>query len=305
MEKEELINLVKKYAKEDVPIIDKSEVTWARGGKTQSFIGQGGFGKVYHINYNGQEAVLKTISLLKAEESDIMLIIDEAKSLKKAYCYTHYIPQFHGIYRGRTKIGLIMNFIKGAPFIDIYKTLDDKMKVKILINVCKALKSIHDNKLIHRDLKPDNIICNIDNPSEPEAFIIDFGLCKIAKNTKTRTASAKGTPQYKAPELFDGENELVDSPDEKNIEISYKVDIWAFGAMISEVFSGVIPWSQRTTNWLHIESLLLEKEEFPIPESINEERIREIIKNCTNLDPDKRPSDDEILKHLEDILLSI
>jgi len=292
-----------KHAKDVAIIIEKSEVSLARGSKDDSHLGTGGFGKVYVCKYKGEEVVLKKISLMKAKESDIKMIIDEVISMNKAYKITQKIPKFLGIYKGKTKIGLVMEFIKGSTFLKLYKTINDSAKVKILIQITEILKTIHADKLIHRDLKPENIMVNMANPDSPIAYLIDFGLCKIAKNTRTRTGSAKGTSQYKGPELFDEELELAgDETDDKNIKISYKVDIWALGAMISEVFSGVIPWSQKSTSWLHIETMLSQKEVFPIPAEIKDDKIVKLVKRCVDVEPDQRPTDAEVIDELNLIL---
>ena len=293
-----IMETVFKYAKQiDSIIIDKSELTHARGNKTDSFLGKGGFGAVFLRKYKGEEAVLKKISLMKAQESDIELIFGEIKSMKFAYSFCAKIPKFYGIYKGRKKIGIVMEFIKGVTLLKLYKDISDRMKIEILIQITEILNIIHSKKLIHRDLKPDNIMVNIDNPSKPIVYLIDFGLCTIAKNTRTRTGSAKGTSQYKAPELFDDELQINGEENDLNILISYKIDIWALGAMMSEVFSGKIPWSQLTTNWIHIETCLSEKKEFPIPD-IHNIKIHNIVKKCLHNDPNERPCDLEIIEEL-------
>lgn len=308
MDKTELLEKIKKLAaekNESALIIEKSEVPYA-SDKAGSLLGKGGFGTVYLCNYNGEQVVLKKISLINAGDEDLKMIVDECVSLKKAYTITQKIPKFYGIYKGKTKLGLIMQFIKGKSLLSLYSSISDRQKTQCLIGVTEILHQIHQHKMIHRDLKPDNIMVNLDNPDSPDSYIIDFGLCKIAKNTKTRTAHAKGTPQYKCPEVFDGDDDLLAAgngeDEEKTIQITIKVDVWALGVMISEVFSGVIPWSQRSTNWLHVETMLMSKEKFPIPENIKNSKIVALIEKCVNLDPAERPTDEEIIAELKNIL---
>ena len=116
---------------------------------------------------------------------------------------------------------------------------------------------------------------------------------------------AKGTIYYLAPESL----EVADLTEEKEIisKITTKVDVWAFGCVVSYIYSGVLPWgdSMRCNDNIHrIQKLLLNKKEFPVPETNikeqkykNEEIIINIIKESTRIEIDKRPSIKDLLEN--------
>ena len=99
--------------------------------------------------------------------------------------------------------------------------IEEKIIKDIIIQICLGLKEIHKNKLIHRDLTPDNIF--MDNNKKIK--IGDFGVSKILTTKQNYTKSQVGKFQYFAPEIIKGEN------------YNNKVDIYALGCIIYELFT--------------------------------------------------------------------
>jgi surface protein len=110
-------------------------------------------------------------------------------------------------------------------FINKYRNkdeyIDEKIIKDIIIQICKGLKVIHDNKMIHRDLTPDNIFINENNKIK----IGDFGVSKILTNTKNYAKTQIGKFNYLAPEIL------------KGLEYDNKVDIYSLGCIIYELFT--------------------------------------------------------------------
>ena len=108
--------------------------------------------------------------------------------------------------------------------------------------------------------------------------------------------------EYLPPDLFDLENNEVDG----EIEYTKEGNIWSFGCIISEVFSGIVPWNNNKycRNAIIIIKLLINKRPFPIPESILSlhESINNLIKDCTNLNPNLRPKINNIGKILKTLV---
>ena len=107
--------------------------------------------------------------------------------------------------------------------------------------------------------------------------------------------STKGTLNYLAPESFEVKN-LTENEEVISI-VSQKVDVWAFGCLISYIFSGEIPWENELNgnNNIAFYKQLINQKEFPIPNSISHlTKICEIIKLCTIIDENRRISMTEV-----------
>ena len=102
-------------------------------------------------------------------------------------------------------------------FINEHRNANDLIKkniiMHIILGICLGLKEIHQNNLIHRDLKPDNIFLNADLTVK----IGDFGISKKLQNTNDYAKTQAGTLLYMAPEILNGE------------KYNNKVDMWALG----------------------------------------------------------------------------
>lgn len=96
----------------------------------------------------------------------------------------------------------------------------------ILREVLNALKYLHNNKKIHRDIKPDNILVT----KHGEIKIADFGVSSKLTDTNHKANSFIGTPHYMAPEIIS--KECYD----------YKVDIWSVGIMAIQMATGHLPY---------------------------------------------------------------
>ena len=136
-------------------------------------------------------------------------------------------------------------------------------------------------------------IWNIEN--NYHIHLIDFGISKICANKKNVMTSTKGTLNYLAPESFEVKN-LTENEEVISI-VTPKVDVWAFGCLISYIFSGEIPWQNELNgnNSISYYKDLVNQKNFPIPASISEmPKICELIKLCTIIDENRRISMSEV-----------
>lgn len=255
-------------------------------------IGKGGYGKVLKGVYQGKEVAIKELIAdckLKEAFSEISKEID---FIKKAQ--NDRLPFFYGLQIDEEeKLGLIFEYIKGYPLNLVSNGMDIKTKLEVVYQLVEILVFLHSKKMIHRDIKPQNIMIE----DKKNVRLIDFGVSKIAEKTSTNTANSLGTTAYMAPENFDFDCEN-DNP--KPIIISAKADVWSVGCLISELFSGVSPWNIK--NVIRIEKKLMDKAAFPIPNEITCEPVRSLISSCTIIDPLKRPSSQELLELIKQAL---
>jgi serine/threonine protein kinase len=145
----------------------------------------------------------------------------------------------------------------------------------ILAQVASALQLMHDHGIIHRDVKPSNIL--LDDVDERHVYLADFGLAKVMGEGSdlTQTGSLIGTPEYLAPEL-------VDRPE------SVSSDIYALGVLLYHMLTGRPPFTGSTplaVYWKHIREL-------PEPPSHLDSSIshpvEQVILRALNKDPDQR-----------------
>ena len=209
------------------------------------------------------------------------------------------IPKFYGIITENNKIQMVFQYIKGKS-LDLYhghlNLFSESEKLGLVKSLASALEVIHKNNFIHRDLKPENIMIDSSN----KLYVIDFGISKVIDEGISVLTRAKGSTYFLSPEVF------VDESEEDSLEIisriTPKVDIWAFGCIVSYIFSDIIPWTQKFSNNEDIVlSKIRKRAKFPIPNKIVNKDIKKIISMCTEVKKDKRPDITEIIKILEDI----
>lgn len=267
-----------------------------------SQIGEGGFGKVYKGTYNNQTVAIKKIKLQNKELGVYQEILNEIQVILKVN--SPKIPKFLGIMKRKGKYNLIIEFIPGETLKKIANTLTKEEKLHIIYELCEILEDFHSRNLIHRDIKPGNIMVI---PSK-NIKLIDFGVSKIAIHTITYTKDQKGTIPYISPEQFQIDLEKFSDPninDIRPVKLSTKSDIWSLGVTISEIFSGIPPYyninKNKEPNQLMLTRRLSNNRPFPIPDNLDE-NIKSIVEKATIVNPELRGNASEIKKMVEKVI---
>ncbi|KAL7384162.1 hypothetical protein ABVT39_025437 [Epinephelus coioides] len=189
-------------------------------------LGDGAFGKVYKAQnkQNGTLAAAKVIDTKTEDElEDYMVEIDILAS-----CNHHHIVKLLDAFYFEGKLWILIEFCAGGAVDAIMLELERPLTEPQIRVVCRqtleALSYLHENKIIHRDLKAGNILLSLDG----EVKLADFGVS--AKNTKTlqRRDSFIGTPYWMAPEVVMCETS-------KDRPYDYKADIWSLGVTLIEL----------------------------------------------------------------------
>lgn len=260
-------------------------------------VGKGGQAQVYKGKYKDEDVALKVL-----EDIDHKCLAHEIVILSnlKHEC----IPKFYGLVLEDDMIAFVNKCIDGKPLDEFkYSEFDEPMKFKIITKLAHTLKYIHENTFIHRDLKPENMMID----KNDNIYLLDFGISKVMTNMIDTLTRAKGTVFYLSPETLDD----ADLTENKEIisKITTKVDVWAYGCIVSYLFSDILPWTNSyKDNPTAIQKVLIKKVEFPIPienikakEYKNFDKIINIIKDCTIVDQSKRATMDDIInKYLKE-----
>lgn len=267
---------IKSLPNNEIKIYDKNSIS------NKKEIGKGGYGVVYKALLNNEvEVAIKELLIDCSIEEALVEISKEISFILKAK--HDRLPKMYGICLfSNDSVGLIFEFINGNSLVNVYSKLTNHEKLDIIKQLCEILNDLHKIKLIHRDIKPHNIMVEPGN----KVKLIDFGVSKICQHTVTNTATSSGTTAYMAPENMDAD--IEDMENECPITVSSKADIWSVGCLLSELFSGNIPWGLKNT--IAVENKLINKAPYPIPSNINLEPIVKLIKECTKIDPSERPS---------------
>jgi len=247
-------------------------------------IGKGSQSNVYMAEYDGKMVAVKEVF-----EFDIKCIIHEIAILSKLE--SDHLPHFYGVILEEEKniLSYVSSFVIGKPLDEIdVNLLSQEAKLHIIKQLSKIVFFIHENNCVHRDLKAENVMID----AEMKVYLIDFGISKVLNTENLIETRAKGTMNYLAPEILDVSN--VNDKGQIISVVTTGVDVWAFCCLVSYVFSGCIPWTNKFKKSTVIQIQLTKKNEFPIPSSITNNDVIDIIRLGTNVELNSRKSMKEI-----------
>ena len=186
---------------------------------------------------------------------------------------------------------IVMELVEGITlkkYIEKKARLSVKEAVSIAIQVSMGIEAAHNNHIIHRDIKPQNIIIS----KEGKVKVTDFGIAKAA-TSNTITSNVMGSVHYTSPEQARG-----GYSDEKS-------DIYSLGVTMFEMLTGRVPFNGETTVAIAIKHI---QEEFPSPREYVPEIpvcVEQIVLKCCQKSPDRRyQSMTELIADLKQSLIS-
>ena len=255
-------------------------------------IGAGGMAYVYLAQSKllNRKVAVKVLRPELAQDKEFLHRFEvEAQA---AACLNH--PNIVGIYDvGQDYIDehpinyIVMEYVEGITlkeYIDKQKVLPWREALNYGIKICEGLRHAHKNGVVHRDIKPHNIIITKDG----EVKVTDFGIaCAVTKNTVTITKSAIGSVHYFSPEQARGG--ITDA----------KSDLYSLGIVLYEMLTGKLPFDGDS----HVSIAIKHIQERPIsPKDINVSiplAVENIVLNAMQKRPEDRyPSAEEMLVDL-------
>src|SRR5581483_1952384 len=218
-------NLLKEDARKD-ELPDKLS-----GLKVLSEIGSGGMGRVLLAvdERLGRKVAIKTLKPLYLNNTILRTrFMQEARSLAKL---NHpNIVRIYNLGQPEEIPHFVMEYVEGVSLSEAAKPLTLNQTVALMHKAVLAVEFLHQHQLIHRDLKPGNILVGPDL----EPILLDFGLARSVEtdgNKLTRAGEVAGTPDYFSPEQARGESQL-----------DARSDIFSLGAIFYQLLTGTVPF---------------------------------------------------------------
>ena len=143
--------------------------------------------------------------------------------------------------------------------------------------ICLALKHIHDRKILHRDIKSQNIFLTKSGMTK----LGDFGIAKCLNETKAKAQTVIGTPYYLSPEII------------QNKPYSFGSDVWSLGILLYEMCALKVPFDAHSLPQLYLK--IIKGQYNPVPTNFSKE-VRQLIQSMLSIDAAKRPTIKQILQ---------
>lgn len=253
--------------------------------------GRGGMG----IVYRGWDPKLErpvAIKVLRATRSELPSSLERFQRESRAIAQLQH-PGIVNVYATGIEDGtswFVMELVDGASLEELLdEGLDDREVLKLLFEVAKALDYAHAHGVVHRDLKPGNVMVTGDG----HARIVDFGVAHLDQETRlTRTGEILGTVLFMAPEQIQA----------RPGSTGPAADMWSLGAMLYTALCGRPPF--QGTSEIGVMASILRQEPEP-PHSLRPDLpqgLDWLIRWCLQRDPDKRPTAAQATWLLSDLL---
>ncbi|PWN34058.1 uncharacterized protein FA14DRAFT_148229 [Meira miltonrushii] len=287
------------------------QIRWQQG----RFIGGGTFGTVYlavNLDSGGLMAVKEIRFQDISSTPGMYKQIKDEMSVMEMLSHPN-IVEYYGIEVHRDKVYIFEEYCQGGSLAQLLEhgRIEDEMVMQVYtLQMLDGLVYLHSKGVVHRDIKPDNIL--LDHMGVIK--FVDFGAAKVlAKNSRTiqrsrrpgkgpqaitgmlgpdgkpqAAASLQGTPMYMSPEVIKGESRGRRGA----------MDVWSLGCVVLEFATGKRPWSQLDNEWAIMFHIGMAQQHPPLPEpgQLSDLGI-DFIRNCLVIDPYERPSAAEMREH--------
>ena len=211
--------------------------------KKKQLLGEGAFGKAYLVECesNGDLCVIKQVNIAQMSEREKEETLKEAQILE---VLDHpNIVTFREFYK--TKKGhlcIVMDFADGGDLAKLIanqrgRYFSESQIMDWFTQICLGLKHVHDRKILHRDIKCQNVFITKQNIIK----LGDFGIARVLRHTVEVTRSMVGTPYYLSPEIIEGR------------PYSFKSDIWSLGVMLYELCALRPPFEGSSMHFLSVQ----------------------------------------------------
>ncbi|CAJ2630303.1 unnamed protein product [Trifolium pratense] len=263
-------------------------IRWRKG----ELIGSGAFGRVYMgMNLDSGELIAVKQVLIEPgfafkenTQANIRELEEEVKLLKNLKHPN--IVRYLGTAREEDSLNILLEFVPGGSISSLlgkFGSFPESVIRMYTKQILEGLEYLHNNRIIHRDIKGANIL--VDNKGCIK--LADFGASRkvVELATMNGTKSMKGTPHWMSPEVI--------------LQTGYttSADIWSVACTVIEMATGKPPWSQQYPQ--EVSALFYigtTRSHPPIPEHLSTE-AKDFLLKCFHKEPDLRPSASDLLLH--------
>ncbi|XP_077987744.1 leucine-rich repeat serine/threonine-protein kinase 2-like [Glandiceps talaboti] len=245
-------------------------------------LGSGAFGSVHKISHKNKDVAVKTFHDNGMGTFHTHRMLRQEVTILRKMSHVSIVSMLGVGLRPKRRLvmelaplGCLRSVMEGK------KTLSRRIKQRILLQVAEGLVFLHEQELVYRDLKPDNVLVySLSVTDVINAKISDYGISRFA--TPLGLTSSEGTAGYRAPEIG-----------KKDILYNNKVDVYSFGILLCElvVRNSAFTFMPQTQPLLPLTSMGCA----PWPD------VQDLINQCTECVPEKRPSSRQVFNRLNSI----
>ncbi|HEY6561059.1 MAG TPA: serine/threonine-protein kinase [Polyangiaceae bacterium] len=209
-------------------------------------LGEGGMGTVW-VAHNVVLDVHVAIKLINLRDGNSQRSSDRLLQEARASARLGHPAIVRVFDFGRTRRGdpfVVMELIRGVTLADHAQheqRLPAIRAVQLMLPIADALSVAHSKGIVHRDVKPDNVILASDEAGRIQPKLLDFGIASMVETSTRLTleGTVLGTPDYMSPEQARGSHDM-----------DHRSDVWSFSVMLYELLTGHLPFNGRNYNAL-------------------------------------------------------
>jgi len=249
--------------------------------KVISLIGEGGMGNVYlgeHLSI-GRKVAIKELRPELASNQEIRSRFKNEASVMAHLQHPGIVALFDYV-ENEDGLYLIMEYIEGQELTELLKNLTAPLSIQraknIMSKVLVAFEYAHKNGIVHRDVKPSNILIT----AEDEVKVLDFGIAKLVGDSQfnlTKTGTQVGTVYYMSPEQV------------KAQDLDHRSDIYSLGVTFYELLSGFCPYKSMTSEY-EVYDKIVREDLLPLTDTMGDEykQVWSVIEKATSKEKEDR-----------------
>ncbi|KAE8715576.1 ACT-like protein tyrosine kinase family protein isoform 2 [Hibiscus syriacus] len=252
--------------------------------KYQSKLASCSYGDLYKGTFCGQDVAIKVLRTEHQNENLRKEFTQEVNIMRKIR--HNNVVQFIGACTSPPSLCIVTEFMSGGSIYDLLQKQKSGFKLpfllKVAIDVSKGISYLHQNSIMHRDLKAANLLMDANGVVK----VADFGVARVQAQPGVMTAET-GTYRWMAPEVI--EHKPYD----------HKADVFSFGVVLWELLTGKLPYENLTP--LQAAVGVVQKGLRPVIPRHTQPKFVELLERCWQQDPSLRPEFSEISNILEDM----